>query len=261
LVSDPQRFEPELDFSDINAVAEECTSFAVHPRHPYIGDLVFTAFSGSHQSAIKKGLAVQDKQGIWQVPYLPIDPSDLGRTYDGVIRVNSQSGKGGIAFLLEREQGIVMPRRMQVEFSSIVQRHADASESEINGAELWRLFGKTYFRGIAGQSDHIVYINHAVFDGGQGIELELIVRGSRQILRGQGNGPIAAAVDALGISLRVDSYEEKAMGGGVSANALAIVEAAVLDRPAIRFGVGVSSNIVTAAVLAVVSAANRLMDA
>jgi len=258
-----QGVQPELDFSDINAVArvaEECTSIAVHPRHPYVGDLVFTAFSGSHQDAIKKGLAVQSKQGMWQVPYLPIDPADLGRTYDGVIRVNSQSGKGGISYLLERERGIVMPRRMQIEFSSIVQKHADASESEVNGEELWALFGKTYFRGVAQQTDHIVYIHHSLHEDGQTIELELTIRGTRQTLRGQGNGPIAAAVDALGISLRVDSYEERAMGTGADANALAIIEAAINDKPSIRFGVGVSRNIVTASILAVISAANRLTD-
>jgi 2-isopropylmalate synthase len=148
-----QGVHPQLDFSDITAVArvaEECTSIPVHPRHPYAGDLVFTAFSGSHQDAIKKGFAAQDPNGLWEVPYLPIDPADLGRTYDSVIRVNSQSGKGGIAFLLERERGVVMPRRMQVEFSAVVQRQTDASETEINGEEIWALFQRNYLRG-AGQ--------------------------------------------------------------------------------------------------------------
>jgi len=258
-----QGVAPQLDFSDINAVAriaEECTAIPVHPRHPYAGDLVFTAFSGSHQDAIKKGLAVQRTDGFWRVPYLPIDPADLGRTYDSVIRVNSQSGKGGIAFLLERERGVVMPRRMQVEFSSIVQRHADSSESEVSGEQLWALFGRTYFRGLAGQSDALVYRNHVLQEDGQCIELDLLVSGEHRIVRGKGNGPIAATVDALGIPLRIDGYEERAMGTGAGANALAIVEAAIEHKPAIRFGVGLSGNIVTASVLAVISAANRLFD-
>src|SRR5262249_19715280 len=142
-----QGIHPGLDFSDINSVAravEEATRLPIHPRHPYIGDLVFTAFSGSHQDAIKKGFAVQHPHALWEVPYLPIDPADLGRTYESVIRINSQSGKGGIAYLLERDYGVVMPRRMQVEFSGIVQQEVDASEAEMTSQQLWRLFEFTY---------------------------------------------------------------------------------------------------------------------
>jgi 2-isopropylmalate synthase len=250
---------PGLDFSDITAVArvaEECTSLPVHPRHPYAGDLVFTAFSGSHQDAIKKGFAAQDPNGLWEVPYLPIDPADLGRTYDSVIRVNSQSGKGGIAFLLEREHGVVMPRRMQVEFSAVVQRQTDASEGEMTGDALWKLFQSTYLASSAEAA--IVCHGHKLADDGQGIELDVSIAGVRQTLQGQGNGPIAATVDALGLPLRVDHYEERATGTGANAQALAIVEAALDGVAGSTFGAGTSHNIVTASVQAIVSVANRL---
>ena len=255
-----QGVHPNLDFSDITSVArvaEECTSLPVHPRHPYAGDLVFTAFSGSHQDAIKKGFAAQDPSALWEVPYLPIDPADLGRTYDSVIRVNSQSGKGGIAFLLERERGVVMPRRMQVEFSAVVQRQTDASEAEMNGRALWALFQATYLHNTGHAS--IVCHSHKLDEDGQGIELDVTIDGTRQHLRGQGNGPIAATVDALGLPLRVDHYEERATGTGANAQAMAIVEAAMEGVTGATFGAGASHNIVTASVLAIVSVANRLL--
>ena len=254
-----QGVHPQLDFSNITAVArvaEECTGIPIHPRHPYAGDLVFTAFSGSHQDAIKKGFAAQDPDALWEVPYLPIDPADLGRTYDSVIRVNSQSGKGGIAFLLEREHGVVMPRRMQVEFSATVQRHTDASETEMGAAQLWELFQATYLRAPAALA--VVCHSHRLDEDGQGIELDVTVQGVRQTLRGQGNGPIAATVDALGLPLRVDHYEERATGSGANAQALAIVEAAMEGVNGATFGAGMSHNIVTASVQAIVSVANRL---
>ncbi|KRC29406.1 2-isopropylmalate synthase [Acidovorax sp. Root219] len=256
-----QGVHPGLDFSDITAVArvaEECTALPVHPRHPYAGDLVFTAFSGSHQDAIKKGFAAQDPNGLWEVPYLPIDPADLGRTYDSVIRVNSQSGKGGIAFLLDREHGVVMPRRMQVEFSAVVQRQTDASEGEMTGDALWNLFQSTYL--ASGPDAAIVCHGHRLADDGQGIELDVTIAGARQTLQGQGNGPIAATVDALGLPLRVDHYEERATGTGANAQALAIVEAALEGVAGSTFGAGTSHNIVTASVQAIVSVANRLAE-
>jgi 2-isopropylmalate synthase len=255
-----QGIDPGLDFSDINSiarVAEECTGLPIHPRHPYVGDLVFTAFSGSHQDAIRKGLAAQDPAGIWEVPYLPIDPADLGRTYDTLIRVNSQSGKGGIAYLLERDHGVVMPRRMQVEFSAVVQAHADAAEGEIASPELWSLFQSTYLR----TDSEVAYVGHHLFEIAgtvQGIELELRASDRRLRLRGKGNGPIAAAIDALGLPLRIDAYEERSLGRGADASALAIVEAARTGVAGTRFGVGIHANIVTASVLAVISAAIRL---
>ena len=253
-----QGIAPGLDFSDLNAiarVAEECTQLPLHPRHPYAGDLVFTAFSGSHQDAIRKGFAAQQPDAAWEVPYLPIDPADLGRSYASVIRVNSQSGKGGIAYLLEREHGVVMPRRMQIEFSAVVQRHADAAETEMTAAQLWSLFTATY---IANDGAY-AYHGHQLFaaEAGQGIELDLSVRGKRQLRRGSGNGPIAATVNALGLPLRIDSYEERSLGHGADATAMAIVEIAGGVRGGIRFGVGCHANIVTASVLAILAAANR----
>ncbi|HVY83042.1 MAG TPA: 2-isopropylmalate synthase [Steroidobacteraceae bacterium] len=260
-----QGIDPGLDFSDINAIArvvEDATKLPIHPRHPYVGDLVFTAFSGSHQDAIKKGMAAQRPDAPWDVPYLPIDPADLGRTYDSVIRINSQSGKGGISYLLERDYGVVMPRRMQVDFSALVQRHVDQSETEMSAAELWALFEKTYFvaHGSAAPDATIVYHDHALFESGarQGIELDVTLFGQRRRLRGIGNGPIAATVNALGIDLRVDSYEERSLGHGADASALAIVEAAREGTAGSRFGAGRHANIVTASVLAVLSAVRRL---
>jgi 2-isopropylmalate synthase len=254
-----QGIHPGLDFSDINSVAravEEATRLPIHPRHPYVGDLVFTAFSGSHQDAIKKGMAAQKPDALWEVPYIPVDPACLGRTYDSVIRVNSQSGKGGIAYLLERDYGVVMPRRMQVEFSALVQREMDASESEMSSQQLWALFETTY---LATDLD-MAYHAHHLFEEGdkQGIELEMTVAGTRRKLRGVGSGPIAATVSALALPIRIDNYEERALRAGADASALAIVEAAREGVAGIRYGAGRHANIATASVLAVLSAARRL---
>ncbi|MES2889182.1 MAG: 2-isopropylmalate synthase [Pseudomonadota bacterium] len=259
-----QGVHPGLDFSDINAVArtiESCTQLPIHPRHPYVGDLVFTAFSGSHQDAIKKGLAAQRADRPWEVPYLPIDPADLGRTYDSVIRVNSQSGKGGIAYLLERDHGVVMPRRMQIEFSAVVQQHTDASESEMTSAQLWALFQDTYLATAVAGSPGLQYVAHQLSADdpqGQAIVLTLSWNGQRQVLHGSGAGPIDAAVDALGIGLRIDHFEERALASGANAQAWAVVEASLDGTVGSRFGAGVDANIVTASLKAVVQAAQRL---
>ena len=258
-----QGIAPGLDFSDIAAVArvaEECTALPIHPRHPYVGDLVFTAFSGSHQDAIAKGFAAQKADAPWRVPYLPIDPKDLGRTYDSIVRVNSQSGKGGIAFLLNRDHGIVMPRRMQVEFSAIVQALADSSETELSSEQVWAVFERTYLAPVREQPGFI-YRSHHLFEyaDGQGITLELAdAHGNVKTFEETGNGPIAATVAALGLPLRIDSYEERSLGAGSGAAALAIVEAAIPGVPGSRFGVGQHVNSTTASVLAVLSAAARL---
>ncbi|RRD66661.1 2-isopropylmalate synthase [Comamonadaceae bacterium OH2310_COT-174] len=253
-----QGIAPGLDFSDIAAVAriaEQCTALPIHPRHPYVGDLVFTAFSGSHQDAIAKGFAAQRPDAPWRVPYLPIDPQDLGRTYDSIVRVNSQSGKGGIAFLLQRDHGVRMPRRMQVEFSAIVQQAADACETELSSAQLWQLFAQTYLSADGG------YLGHRLFDaegGQQGIELRLQgVDGQPQTRRGVGSGPVEAAVAALGLPLRIDSFEQKSLGHGAQAQSLAVIEAAWPGQPGTRFGAAVHANTATAAVRAVLSAAAR----
>jgi len=260
-----QGIDPGLDFSDIAGVArvaETCTGLPIHPRHPYVGDLVFTAFSGSHQDAIAKGFAAQDPNGIWEVPYLPIDPKDLGRTYDSIVRVNSQSGKGGIAYLLQRDHGVSMPRRMQVEFSAIVQKRADSSETELTSAELWELFQRHYLA-PARTGGELVYLGHQLFEAeaGQGVRLEIArPDGRRQTLQGVGNGPIDAAVSALGLPIRVDSYEERSLGGGAGAQALAMIEVAWPGVPGSRFGAGSHGNIVVASIQALLVAVARFDD-
>ncbi|WP_374538698.1 2-isopropylmalate synthase [Chitinimonas taiwanensis] len=253
-----QGVDPGLDFSDINAVArtvEDCTQLPIHPRHPYVGDLVFTAFSGSHQDAIKKGLAARRDGDSWDVPYLPIDPADVGRSYESVIRVNSQSGKGGIAYLLEAHYGLVMPRRLQVEFSGVVQKHTDATGAEVSADELWRLFGQEY---LDAQQPIRLHGHHLREDGNaQGIELVVEINGQSQRLHGSGNGPIAAAAAALGNPVRVMSYEERSLGHGADARAVAFVEVSAPGIEGSVFGVGLHSNIVTASILALISATNR----
>ena len=259
-----QGIAPGLDFSDINAVArtvEHCNQLPIHPRHPYVGDLVFTAFSGSHQDAIKKGFAVQRQDGFWNVPYLPIDPADVGRSYDSVIRVNSQSGKGGIAYLLETEYGVVLPRRLQVEFSGEVQRHTDTHGGEMNAADIWALFDRTYLA----STTPLRYVEHHLFEHGsaQGIRLTVEMSGTTHLLAGEGNGPIDAAVHALrsiGADLQVRSYEERSMGSsreGGDARACAFMEIAGSGGSE-RYGVGIDANIVTASIQALVSGVNRV---
>jgi 2-isopropylmalate synthase len=252
---------PNLDFSDINAVArsfEHCTQLPIHPRHPYVGDLVFTAFSGSHQDAIKKGFSAQEADALWNLPYLPIDPADLGRSYDSVIRINSQSGKGGVAYLLENEYGIVMPRRLQVEFSGEVQRHTDTHGGEMEAADIWALFAQTYLD----SSDPIRYREHHLFEDGkaQGIRLTVEMDGRTQTLTGEGNGPIDAAVHALstlGITMQVRSYEERSMGKGGDAKACAFMEVTRNGNDRECYGVGMDANIVTASIRALLSGVNR----
>ncbi|HMW54960.1 MAG TPA: 2-isopropylmalate synthase [Accumulibacter sp.] len=258
-----QGVPPGLDFSDINAVArtvEHCNRLPIHPRHPYVGDLVFTAFSGSHQDAIRKGFAVQQPDAAWSIPYLPIDPADVGRSYDSVIRVNSQSGKGGIAYLLEAEYGIVLPRRLQVEFSRIVQAHTDSHGGEMSAADIWQLFSRSYL-GV----DHPVrYIEHHLFEHGsaQGIRLSVEIDGRAHLLAGEGNGPIDAAVQALrgaGLILQVRSYEERSMSGsGSDASACAFMELTRAGSAGECYGVGIDANIVTASIRALVNGVNRL---
>lgn len=260
-----QGVAPGLDFSDINAVArtaEYCTQLPIHPRHPYVGDLVFTAFSGSHQDAIKKGFAAQQPDTLWNVPYLPIDPADVGRSYDSVIRVNSQSGKGGIAYLLETEYGIVMPRRLQVEFSGVVQRHVDAHGGEMSAADIWALFTRTYLASDAPLS----YVEHHLFEHGaaQGIHLTVTQNGVNHVLTGEGNGPIDAAAHALRglcMNVQVRSYEERSMGSsgdGGNALACAFMEVTSPEHGGECYGVGMDANIVTASIKALVSGVNRL---
>ncbi|MDX9738372.1 MAG: 2-isopropylmalate synthase [Azonexus sp.] len=261
-----QGVDPQLDFSDINNVArvyEHCTQLPIHPRHPYAGDLVFTAFSGSHQDAIKKGFAAQKADAPWAVPYLPIDPADVGRSYDSIIRVNSQSGKGGISYIMEHDYGVVMPRRLQVEFSGVVQRHADSHGGEIAGEEIWQLFADTYLNAGA----QVRYREHHLFEEGgqQAIRLGVDINGVAHNLNGVGNGPINAAMHALtsaGLQAQVRSYEERSMvpaGDDGNASAVAFIEMAASGCGEC-YGVGIDSNIVTASIKALVSGINRLQQ-
>ncbi|MBK0393538.1 2-isopropylmalate synthase [Ramlibacter algicola] len=253
-----QGVHPGLDFSDIDEtrrIVEQCNQLPVHPRHPYVGDLVYTSFSGSHQDAIKKAFSARKDGDTWDMPYLPIDPKDLGRSYEAVIRVNSQSGKGGISYLLESEFGLELPRRLQIEFSQVVQGVMDASGKELTARELFDLFEREY--GLAS----IETPRHQVAQGGEGVQLEAEVRiGERTVrLGGTGNGPIDAFVDALAIAVgdtvRVLDYHEHAIGSGANAQAVAYIELRVGQRT--LFGVGRDANIVAASLKAILSGLQR----
>ncbi|MBG7621186.1 2-isopropylmalate synthase [Herbaspirillum sp. AP02] len=255
-----QGVNPGLDFSDIDVVrqvVEECNQIPVHPRHPYVGDLVFTAFSGSHQDAIKKGFAKQQPDAIWEVPYLPIDPADLGRSYDAVIRVNSQSGKGGMAYLLEQEYGLALPRRLQIEFSRAIQREADATGKEINAADIHAIFQREYLERV----EPYVYRAHRMSEDTSraesiNIEVDIVRNGQPVTVRGSGNGPIDAFVHALGLDIKLMDFHEHAIGAGADAKAASYIELRLNEAPT-GFGVGIDANIVTASFKAVLSAVNR----
>jgi 2-isopropylmalate synthase len=251
-----------IDFSDIDEIrreVEHCNQLPVHPRHPYGGELVYTAFSGSHQDAIKKGLEAREREiavgtpdaQLWQVPYLPIDPFDVGRTYEAVIRVNSQSGKGGVAYLLKADYGLDLPRRLQIEFSGVVQKHTDTEGGEVSSEEIWTIFNEEY---LGGGEARLRLRSYDLASGSFTVELD----GVEQTIVGTGNGPIATFVNALGtvdIDVRVLDYTEHAIGAGSDARAAAYVEAARDGR--VLWGVGVDSNILTSSLYAVVSAVNR----
>jgi len=257
-----QGVAPGLDFSDIDAVrqcVEHCNQLPVHPRHPYVGDLVFTAFSGSHQDAIRKGFAQQQPDGIWEVPYLPIDPADLGRSYDAVIRVNSQSGKGGMAYLLEQVHDIYMPRRLQIEFSRAVQAMTDDTGLEASADDLYGLFQREYLA----QQTPLRYVSHQLVSDSGGateIEVQMVRDGKQRSVRGTGNGPIDAFVNALDLPVRVMDYHEHAMTAGADARAACYVEVRVGDSPT-GFGAGIDANLVTASLRAVISGVNRHLQA
>jgi 2-isopropylmalate synthase len=260
-----QGIHPGLDFSDIDEVrrcVEHCNQLPVHPRHPYVGDLVFTAFSGSHQDAIKKGFAVQAPDGVWEVPYLPIDPADLGRSYDAVIRVNSQSGKGGVSYLLEQENGLALPRRLQIEFSRAIQRVTDETGKEVSARDVYGIFEQEY---LVKQTPWKL-IKHRITgepEAGEGkqfsIEVEFDVGGDRQVLTGQGDGAISAFVNALHLPLRIVDYHEHAIGAGTETQAACYIEVKIGEAPT-GFGVGVDRDIVTASFRAVLSALNRYIE-
>jgi 2-isopropylmalate synthase len=263
-----QGVDPGIDFSDIDEIrrtVEHCNQLPVHPRHPYGGDLVYTAFSGSHQDAIKKGLEAMERDAAaagvpvgefrWEVPYLPIDPKDVGRSYEAVIRVNSQSGKGGVAYVLKNEHHLDLPRRMQIEFSRIVQQTADGEGGEISPTRIWELFDQTYL-------EHATPLKLVSFttasDDQDSIEAVVEHHGERHVLHGTGNGPIAAFVHALStldLDVRVLDYHEHATGAGEEAQAASYLELAVSGR--VLWGCGVHPSIVTSSLRAIVSGVNR----
>ena len=273
-----QGIDPQIDFSnidDIRRTVEYCNQIPVHERHPYGGDLVFTAFSGSHQDAINKGLNAMksdsDKAGVpvedfrWEVPYLPIDPQDVGRTYEAVIRVNSQSGKGGVAYIMRTEHRLDLPRRLQIEFSQVIQRVTDSEGGEIAPAAMWATFSQEYLpdpQAPWGRFSLVSVKQDSDVDGETFIETVVLDSGEPVTLEGKGNGPIAAFCNALhshGIDVRVLDYAEHAMSSGGDATAASYLECAVGDR--VLWGVGIDPSITTSSLKAIISAVNRALKA
>ena len=262
-----QGISPELDFSkmdDIQECAEFCTQLPVHPRHPYCGELVFTAFSGSHQDAIKKGFAAQKEDQIWEVPYLPLDPKDIGRNYDAVIRVNSQSGKGGITYMLQHDYGIDMPRKAQIEFSAVVQAHMDENGAEVSAKEIYDIFNNEYID----VSGPYKYISHRIIDEGSSdsvgdnknsvaLEIDIEINGVAIKFAGNGNGPLDAAINALSKNVDIASFQEYSIGAGSSAEAICFIELRQ-DSKHKLFGSGKDTNITSASLKSLVSGMNRL---
>ena len=264
-----QGIDPMIDFSDIDEIrrtVEYCNQLPVHPRHPYAGELVYTAFSGSHQDAIKKGFEAYEADAAaagadvaefaWAVPYLPIDPRDVGRTYEAVIRVNSQSGKGGVAYIMKAEHHLDLPRRLQIEFSRVIQARTDAEGGEVTPAQMWEAFAAEYL--AAGPMELKAHHASSVVDAKDVLTAEVGVDGHVRQVEGLGNGPISAFCDALGslgIEVRVLDYTEHALSAGSDAQAAAYVECEVGGRT--LWGVGIDTNTVTASLRAVLSAVNR----
>lgn len=253
--------DPQLDFSDIDRirkVVEECNQLPVHPRHPYVGDLVHTAFSGSHQDAIRKGFSQQQADGVWEVPYLPIDPADIGRSYEAVIRVNSQSGKGGVTYLLEQEYGINLPRRMQIEFSQVIKEETDRTGLEVPAAKIYQILQQEYLAASAPYH----YQGHRLqeSDGITSIAIDVLFDGNLHTLNGQGQGPLAAVVSSLTLDVDIMDYHEHAIGSGNQAQAAAYVELRQNGNKAV-YGVGIDGNITTASIKALFSALNRSLAA
>ncbi|MES4901895.1 MULTISPECIES: 2-isopropylmalate synthase [unclassified Streptomyces] len=269
-----QGIDPQIDFSQIDEIrrtAEYCNQMEIHPRHPYAGDLVYTAFSGSHQDAIKKGFEAMEasaaEQGKtvdeieWAVPYLPIDPKDVGRSYEAVIRVNSQSGKGGIAYVLKNDHKLDLPRRMQIEFSKIIQAKTDAEGGEVTPAQIWSVFQDEYLPTDDNQWGRIslrTAQTSTTSEGTDALTVEAVVDGAETVLTGSGNGPLAAFFDALAaidVDVRLLDYSEHTLSEGAGAQAAAYIECAIDGK--VLWGVGVDANIVRASLKAVVSAVNR----
>ena len=260
-----QGVEPNLDFSNINSVMREveyCNQLPVHPRHPYAGDLVFTAFSGSHQDAIKKGFQAikQSNDPQWEVPYLPIDPADLGRNYEAVVRINSQSGKGGVAFLLEKDHGVSLPRRLQISLSQKIQKLADESGKEISSPEIWKIFEENYLKPI----NNFSYVKHSstTNDDIHSLELTMIINGNEKKIKGSGNGPIDSFISGLSsnldVSIKVSDYQQSAISSGSDAKAAAYIE---LEKDGKTFwGVGIHPNTTRASFDAIIVGLSKLLE-
>src|SRR5690606_33379106 len=267
-----QGVDPEIDFSNIDEIkraVEYCNQLPVHERHPYAGDLVYTSFSGSHQDAIKKGFEALERDAAaagvpvdeyeWAVPYLPIDPKDVGRTYEAVIRVNSQSGKGGVAYIMKEEHQLDLPRRLQIELSGVIQRHTDAVGGEVSPEQMWSIFAGEYL--TSHQRDRVLIVDGhetSTVDGKVEMSVTAEVAGARRELTGVGNGPIDAftqALEAVGYRVRVLDYTEHALTSGEDARAAAYVECEVDGNTV--WGVGIDPNILTASLHAIASAVNR----
>jgi 2-isopropylmalate synthase len=257
-----QGVDPKLDITDIDAMrrlAEYCNRLPVHPRHPYVGDLVYTAFSGSHQDAIKKGLeALTADYDVWEVPYLPIDPKHVGRTYESVVRVNSQSGKGGVAYVMKTEHGLDLPRRLQIEFSKSIQHITEDSGTEISPHEMWAAFQQEYLP----EKPSVQLLSHESTTGDRGAKVtaQLLIDGEHRTVHGEGNGPIAAFVHGLhrdlGVEIEVVDYSEHAVSAGTDATAVAFVEVQDANGE-VRWGVGMDESILAASLKGVLSAVNR----
>lgn len=259
-----QGVDPGLDLSDIDAIAgtvEYCNQLPIHPRHPYVGELVYTSFSGSHQDAIKKGFEARAKQNdqTWDMPYLPIDPADLGRSYEAVIRVNSQSGKGGFAWVLEQDQGLKLPKRMQAHFSRHVQQLADEAGRELQAEDIWAVFQRVYHLNTPQHFQLLDYEETRGPDGARLFAGKIAEDGRERSVSGRGNGLISSVVatlaEAFGVQLEVRDYTEHAMGAGSDARAAAYVEC-VLPSGETVWGVGIDEDVATASVRAILSAAN-----
>jgi 2-isopropylmalate synthase len=256
-----QGIDPDLDFSDLPGViecAEACTQLTVHQRQPYAGELVFTAFSGSHQDAIKKGFAAQSRKTLWQVPYLPLDPNDIGRTYQEVVRVNSQSGKGGVAFILDRDHHVRPPRKLQIEFSRIIQQIGDKTSREVRPSDIWDAFQSEYLN----QQSPFSCIQYLENESGETANISARVKQGdvEHSIGGNGNGPIDAFVDAInrafGFAVKVVDYQEQSISEGASGTAMAYIEVQFGESEPV-FGVGINPNIVRASLDAILCAINR----
>lgn len=258
-----QGVDPKLDFSNINKIMREveyCNQLPVHPRHPYAGDLVFTAFSGSHQDAIKKGFDAmrESNDPKWAVPYLPIDPEDVGRSYEAVIRINSQSGKGGVAYLLEKDHGLSLPRRLQIDFSRVIQKITDSTGQEIEAEEIWQVFKENYVE----LGDDMNYLSHSINSksspNGENLDLlklKIHYKNKEILVEGEGNGPIDACIKALskllGISLKISDYQQHAISSGADASAAAYIEITIDNKS--FWGIGINSNTVAASFEAIMN--------